>query len=105
MTTFDELQRRYSNMIPTYAYVAVGPAWIDLLGKLCADLAATSGPLPRLIEAKQKFRELHLSFDEANEQHDELIRACERKADTICPFCGDLPAITNDCGYCRLGPQ
>lgn len=101
MTSIAELQSRYPDMIPNHAYVAVGPRWIDLLAGLCGDLSALGQPLPILIEAKQKYAEMHLSFDHTTDQQDRLIRACEAKAESICPFCGDLPSRYNDCDCCR----
>lgn len=105
MPTLDELEKRYPALFVNRPYVAVGPAWIDLLARLCADLTAAGTPPPRLLEVKQKYTDLQICFAGGTEKHEELIRRYEREADTICPFCGDQPAPSNDCGYCRLGLQ
>lgn len=99
--TLEELERDYPAIFQNRPYVAVGPHWIDLLARLCADLTAAGKPPPRLLEVKQKHLDLQICWSGGTDAHEELIRACEGMADTICPFCGDLPDVSNDCGYCQ----
>ena len=100
-----------------YEYVYIfknKPGWWKAFGKLfCDEIQEHYAECPNMyvLEEKEKFGELRISFGQANEAVDKICDKYEHISGNICYFCGREAPMTNDgwllpiCPYCYVNKK
>lgn len=100
MTTREELSDRLEPFWPENYYrgLDVGDGWLDLIDQLVTRLQEV-GPMPQLVQIKEKFGGLRFYTNGCTPEQNNLIVDAERASFETCEDCGGIGTLRKIGGW------